>query len=141
MKTTSPMPFRLFFLTRPQWEPSIRHALRAESLAAKRHALRGQSDEAIHHAARGEFTPACNPRCVHGYEDLFKVEGDNPTIGLILCSQKNETIARYSVLKESRQLFAKKYRLHLPSEEELAEELKREVQAIRETTIETGVNK
>lgn len=66
------------------------------------------------------------------YEDLLKVEGDNPTIGLILCSEKNETIARYSVLKENKQLFAKKYRLHLPSERELAEELKREVMAIRE---------
>ena len=66
------------------------------------------------------------------YEDLFKVEGDNPTIGLILCSAKNETIARYSVLKESRQLFARKYRLHLPTEDELAAELKREILAIRE---------
>jgi len=66
------------------------------------------------------------------YEDLFKVEGDNPTIGLILCSEKNETIARYSVLKENRQLFARKYRLQLPSEDELAAELKREILAIRE---------
>jgi predicted nuclease of restriction endonuclease-like (RecB) superfamily len=66
------------------------------------------------------------------YEDLFKVEGDNPTIGLILCSEKNETIARYSVLKEGRQLFARKYRLHLPSEDELATELKREILAIQD---------
>lgn len=66
------------------------------------------------------------------YEDLFKVEGDNPTIGLILCSEKNQTIARYSVLKENRQLFARKYRLQLPSEDELAAELKREILAIRE---------
>lgn len=66
------------------------------------------------------------------YEDLFKVEGDNPTIGLILCSAKNETIARYSILKEGRQLFARKYRLHLPTEAELATELKREILAIRE---------
>jgi predicted nuclease of restriction endonuclease-like (RecB) superfamily len=69
---------------------------------------------------------------VRMYEDLHKVAGDNPTIGLILCSQKNETIARYSVLKESRQLFASKYRLHLPTEEELATELKREIRAIEE---------
>ena len=66
------------------------------------------------------------------YEDLYKVTGDNPTIGLILCSQKNETIARYSMLKESHQLFATKYRLHLPTEEELAKELKREILAIKE---------
>jgi predicted nuclease of restriction endonuclease-like (RecB) superfamily len=69
---------------------------------------------------------------VRVYEDLHKVAGDNPTIGLILCSQKNETIARYSVLKESRQLFASKYRLHLPTEEELAAELEREILAIEE---------
>lgn len=72
------------------------------------------------------------------YEDLHKVEGDNPTIGLILCSQKNETVARYSVLKESRQLFATKYRLHLPTEDELARELKREILAIHEAAIEKG---
>jgi predicted nuclease of restriction endonuclease-like (RecB) superfamily len=66
------------------------------------------------------------------YEDLHKVPGDNPTIGLILCSEKNETIARYSVLHENQQLFASKYRLHLPSEEELAAELKREIHMIEE---------
>ena len=66
------------------------------------------------------------------YEDRYKVAGDNPTIGLILCSEKNETIARYSVLHENQQLFASKYRLHLPSEEELAAELKREIKMIGE---------
>ena len=70
------------------------------------------------------------------YEDLHKVEGDNPTIGLILCSEKNETIARYSVLKESQQLFATKYRLYLPTEEELAKELKREILALAEASAE-----
>lgn len=69
---------------------------------------------------------------VRMYEDLYKVTGDNPTIGLILCTEKTQTIARYSVLKESQQLFATKYRLHLPTEEELAAELKREVLAIQE---------
>lgn len=72
------------------------------------------------------------------YEDLHKVEGDNPTIGLILCSEKNETIARYSVLKESQQLFASKYRLYLPTEEELAKELKREILALAEVSEELG---
>ncbi|MEI6175529.1 MAG: PDDEXK nuclease domain-containing protein [Verrucomicrobiota bacterium] len=69
---------------------------------------------------------------VRMYEDLYKVAGDNPTIGLILCTEKSRTIARYSVLQESQQLFASKYRLHLPTEEELAAELKREVLAIQE---------
>lgn len=52
--------------------------------------------------------------------------GDNPTIGLILCSRKNEAIAKYSVLTEGRQIFAAKYLKVLPSEEELRVELERE---------------
>ena len=63
---------------------------------------------------------------VRMYEEHAKVEGDNPTIGLILCSQKNEAIAHYSVLNKSKQLFASKYMLYLPTEEELARELERE---------------
>lgn len=66
------------------------------------------------------------------YEDLFKVEGDNPTTGLILCSKKNEAIAQYSVLNESKQLFASKYMLYLPTEEELKRELERERKLIEE---------
>ena len=54
------------------------------------------------------------------------MEMENPTIGLILCSQKNEAVARYSVLNKSKQLFASKYMLYLPTEEELARELERE---------------
>jgi predicted nuclease of restriction endonuclease-like (RecB) superfamily len=60
------------------------------------------------------------------YDDRKRIEGDNPTIGIILCTNKDETIARYSVLKDSEQIFASKYRLILPSEEELQEELIRE---------------
>ena len=63
---------------------------------------------------------------VRMYEAHGKVEDDNPTIGLILCSEKNEAIARYSVLNNSKQLFASKYMLYLPTEEELEQELKRE---------------
>ncbi|VVB96231.1 Uncharacterised protein [uncultured archaeon] len=66
------------------------------------------------------------------FEDRMKTEGDNPTIGLILCTEKDETIARYSVLEESRQLFASKYRLILPTEEELRAELEREKRMILE---------
>jgi predicted nuclease of restriction endonuclease-like (RecB) superfamily len=60
------------------------------------------------------------------FETSFKIEGDNPTIGLVLCSEKNEAIAKYSVLNESKQLFAAKYLTYLPSEEELQKELQRE---------------
>lgn len=53
-------------------------------------------------------------------------EDDNPTIGLILCAEKNEAVARYSILQGHEQLFAAKYVTHLPSEEELQRELARE---------------
>lgn len=66
------------------------------------------------------------------FEDRMKTEGDNPTIGLLLCTEKDEIIARYSVLEESRQLFASKYRLILPTEEELKVELEREKRMILE---------
>ena len=56
----------------------------------------------------------------------------NPTIGLVLCSEKNEAIARYSVLNESKQLFAAKYLTSLPSEEELQKELQRERKLLEE---------
>lgn len=63
---------------------------------------------------------------VRMFDDKYLTDGDNPTIGLILCAKKNETIARYSVLKDNKQLFASKYMLYLPTEKELALELKRE---------------
>jgi predicted nuclease of restriction endonuclease-like (RecB) superfamily len=66
------------------------------------------------------------------YEDLYLVDGNNPTIGIVLCAKKNETIAKYSVLKESKTLFASKYMLYLPTEEELAAELKRERRLVEE---------
>jgi len=60
------------------------------------------------------------------FEDRFKVEEDNPTIGLILCSDKNEAVAKYSVLSEGRQIFASKYLQFLPSEQELMLEIEKE---------------
>lgn len=60
------------------------------------------------------------------YEDRIKGEGDNPTVGIILCTEKDQTVVKYSVLKESQQLFASRYRLYLPSEEELRVEIERE---------------
>ena len=69
---------------------------------------------------------------VRMYEEHGKVEGDNPTIGLILCSEKNSAIARYSVLNNSKQLFASKYILYLPTEEELEQELNLERRLIEE---------
>lgn len=53
------------------------------------------------------------------YDEKCKGADDNPTIGLVLCSEKSEAVVRYSVLSEQKQLFAAKYLPHLPSEEEL----------------------
>jgi len=77
---------------------------------------------------------------VRMYEEYGKVEGDNPTIGLILCSEKNEAIARYSVLNDSEQLFASKYMLYLPTEEELQRELERERRLVEERQHIGGVS-
>lgn len=63
---------------------------------------------------------------VRMYEEQKRRADDNPTIGLILCSERNNTVAKYSVLNESKQLFASKYLTELPSEEELKRELERE---------------
>ena len=60
------------------------------------------------------------------YEDQFKVPGDNPTIGLLLCSDKGEAVAKYSILNENKQIFASKYLPNLPSEEQLRLEIAKE---------------
>ena len=58
---------------------------------------------------------------VRMFDTLKRNDDDNPTIGIILCTEKDETIVKYSVLKENRQIFASKYKTILPTEEELAE--------------------
>ena len=60
------------------------------------------------------------------FDDLYKNNDDNPTIGIILCSQKNEAIVKYSVLNEAKNIFASKYQLTLPTPEELQKELEEE---------------
>jgi hypothetical protein len=59
-------------------------------------------------------------------DDLKRGSDDNPTVGIILCAQKDASVVRYSVLHENEQLFASRYKLVLPSEEELRAELERE---------------
>lgn len=63
---------------------------------------------------------------VRMFDEFKRGKDDNPTVGLILCTSKDETIVKFSVLKGSEQLFASKYRLILPSEEELIAEIDRE---------------
>ena len=57
------------------------------------------------------------------YDELKRNEDDNPTLGIVLCSETDEDIARYSILKGNEQLFASKYKLFLPTEEELKAEI------------------
>lgn len=63
---------------------------------------------------------------VRMYDEMFKGEGDNPTLGVLLCAETDEDIARYSVLKGSEQLFAAKYKTYLPDETELRNEIERQ---------------
>lgn len=63
---------------------------------------------------------------VRMFDDLYTANNDNPTIGLILCTEKNEAVAKYSVLSERKQIFASKYMLYLPTEEELQIEIEKE---------------
>ena len=63
---------------------------------------------------------------VRMYDEIKKSSDDNPTIGIILCSDTDEDIARYSILKGNEQLFATKYKTYLPSDEELRREITRQ---------------
>lgn len=69
---------------------------------------------------------------VRMFDDLERTENDNPTIGLLLCTETDQTIAKYSVLSENKQLFASKYLPYLPTEEELIAEIEREKNVLRE---------
>lgn len=66
------------------------------------------------------------------FDDLYKNDDDNPTIGLLLCSEKNEAIAKYSVLHDEKQMFASKYLLTLPTAEELEKQIENERHRIEE---------
>lgn len=64
------------------------------------------------------------------FNEKVKLPDDNPTIGIVLCADKDESIVKYSVLADNENLFASKYRLYLPTEEELKAELERERELI-----------
>lgn len=69
------------------------------------------------------------------FDALYKNEDDNPTIGIILCSQKNEAIVKYSVLNDAQQVFASRYRLTLPTAEELQREIETERKRIEKQEV------
>lgn len=62
---------------------------------------------------------------VRMFDDMKKSADDNPTIGILMCAEREETVVKYSVLESSKQLFASKYLPYLPTEEELRKELER----------------
>lgn len=74
------------------------------------------------------------------YDEFEKGDDDNPTIGLILCSENSKAVAKYSVLSDNKQLFSSKYLPYLPSEEELRIELLREREIIKEKEVKNGTN-
>lgn len=76
---------------------------------------------------------------VHYYERELMNEGDNPPIGIILCADKSESVVRYTLPENETQIFASKYKLYLPSEEELLRELNHEYQALEAAKDETSV--
>ncbi len=76
---------------------------------------------------------------VRYFDDQIKLPEDNPTLGIILCADKNETMAKYSVLSDKDNLYASKYMDYLPTEEELKRELERE-RAIIESKLKEDNN-
>lgn len=69
---------------------------------------------------------------VRYFEDQVRQDNDNPTIGLILCAEKNRALAKYSLLSDSKQIFASQYKTYLPTEEELQKELGREIKILEQ---------
>ena len=63
---------------------------------------------------------------VRMYDDLVKDDNDNPTIGILLCTETDKIMAKYSVLNGSKQLFASKYMAYMPTEEELCREIEQQ---------------
>ena len=72
---------------------------------------------------------------VRYYDNEIKTSDDNPTIGIILCSDKKDTIVKYSVLNDNKNLFASKYQLYLPTGEELAREIKKQKEEFEDKKI------
>ena len=74
------------------------------------------------------------------FDDLRRTEGDNPTIGLLLCAETSKDIARYSILNDSKQLYAAKYLTYMPTEEELKREIEQQKEIYRLHKIDNNQN-
>jgi len=75
---------------------------------------------------------------VNWYDREVVGAGDNPTIGLILCTEKNDAVVRYVLAEKSRQIFASRYQLYLPTEAQLQDELRRELARVTDNEPERG---
>ncbi len=75
---------------------------------------------------------------VHYYDREVREEGDNPTIGLVLCTEKNEAVVRYVLDENEQQIFASRYQLHMPTEEQLRKELQREMSLLDIPALDTS---
>ena len=64
---------------------------------------------------------------VNMYDDLEKSQSDNPTIGILLCTSKDDTVVKYSTIKDKENLFVSKYQMYLPSEDELKQEIEKDM--------------
>jgi hypothetical protein len=67
---------------------------------------------------------------VHYYDREIAADDDNPTLGLILCTGKNDAVVRYVLDEKNKQIFASNYQFHLPTEEQLRKELQREIKLL-----------
>jgi YhcG PDDEXK nuclease domain len=66
--------------------------------------------------------------CVNYYDRDLKADFENPTIGILLCADKNDVVVHYSLPEDNRQIFASKYQLHLPTEAQLQAEVRKELE-------------
>lgn len=64
---------------------------------------------------------------VNYYDRQRRSKGDNPTLGLLLCADKNDAMVKYTLAKNQKNIFASRYKLHVPTEAELKAEIKREL--------------
>jgi predicted nuclease of restriction endonuclease-like (RecB) superfamily len=69
---------------------------------------------------------------VNYFDREFLTEGDNPTIGLLLCAEKNDSVVEYTLGEKNKKIFASKYQFHLPTAEELKEFVKRETAELKQ---------
>jgi len=72
---------------------------------------------------------------VNYFDQEIITPNDNPTIGLILCTEKSAAMVKYTLGEKAKRIFATKYQLHLPTEKELEIELKREIKEIKNKTV------